>query len=90
MLGYENGFAGLSDDLLGIPIVSNLKILGHFHGKDKVICDFQNFYSKLTKTENIIKMWKQRHLTIVGKKVLINALINSSFLFNAHPQTSLN
>ena len=83
LLDYETGFAGLSDDLLGIPIVSNLKILGHFHGKDKVICDFQNFYSKLNTMENIIKMWKQRHLTILGKNVLINALINSSFLFNA-------
>ena len=43
MLEYENGFGVLGDDLMGIPIVSNLKILGHFHGKDKVICDFQTF-----------------------------------------------
>ena len=28
-------------------------------------------------------MCKQRHLTIVGNNVLINAVINSSFLFNA-------
>ena len=83
LLEYEMGFAGLSDDFLGIPVVNNLKILGHFHGKDKIICDYQNFFSKLTKMENIIKMWKQRHLTIIGKNVLITALINSSFIFNA-------
>ena len=28
-------------------------------------------------------MWKQRHLTIFGKNLLINALSNSLFLFNA-------
>ena len=30
-----------------------------------------------------MKMWKQRNITIMGKNVLINALINSTFLFNA-------
>ena len=83
LLEYEVGFAGLNDDLFGIPIVSNLKILGHFYGKDKIVCDYQNFYSKLVKMENIIKMWRQRPLTIIGKNVLINSLLNSSFLFNA-------
>ena len=28
-------------------------------------------------------MWKQRPLTMMGKKLLINSLLNSSFLFNA-------
>ena len=28
-------------------------------------------------------MWKQRNIAILGKNVLINALINSTFLFNA-------
>ena len=68
---------------MGIPIVSKLKILGHYYGKDKLICDYQNFYSKLKKMENIIKIWRQRQLTIIGKNVLINSLINSTFLFNS-------
>ena len=68
---------------MGIPIVSNLKILGHSFGKDRLICDFQNFYSKLETIEKNINIWKQRSLTIIGKNVLINSLINSTFLFNA-------
>ena len=68
---------------MGIPIVNNLKILGHYYGKDKLICDFQNFYCKLSKMEKISNIWYQRCLTIVGENVLINSLINSSFLFNA-------
>ena len=48
-----------------------------------MVCDFPNFYSKLTKMSNVFSMWKQRYLTIFGKKLLINALSNSQFLFNA-------
>ena len=53
LLDFEMGIGGLSDDLLGIPIVNNLKILGHYYGKDKLICDFQNFYCKLSKMQKI-------------------------------------
>ena len=73
LLDYEMGIAGLSDDLLGIPIVNNLKILGLYYGKDKLICDFQNFYCKLSKMKKMSNIWKQRCLTIVGKNVLINS-----------------
>ena len=83
LLDYEMGLSGINDDFLGIPIVHNLKILGHYYGKNKLICDFQNFYSKLEKMEKIMNIWKQRPLTIFGKNILINSLINSSFLFNA-------
>ena len=83
LLDYELGIDGSDEHLLGIPIVSNLKILGHYFGKDRLVCDFQNFYGKLVTMQNIMKMWKQRNITIMGKNVLINALINSTFLFNA-------
>ena len=63
--------------------MENLKVLGHYHGKNKLICEYQNFYSKLKTMENIFKMWKQRPLTLFGKNLLINALSNSQFLFNA-------
>ena len=77
------GLSGLHDDFLRIPVVNNLKILGHYHGKDKLICEFNNFHSKLSKMQKIINTWKQRPLTLIGKNLLINSLINSSFLFNA-------
>ena len=83
LLDYELGIDGSGECFLGIPIVNNLKILGHYFGKDRLICNFQNFYSKLEKMEKITNIWKQRPITIIGKNVLINSLINSTFLFNA-------
>ena len=47
-----------------------------------MVCDFQNFYCKLEKRQKITNIWKQRPLTIIGKNLLINSLINSTFLFN--------
>ena len=69
--------------LLGIPIVENIKILGHFFGKNKIVCDYNNFYSKLNKMDKIVRLWKMRSLTIMGRNMLINSLLNSLFLYNA-------
>ena len=66
-----------------IPIVENLRILGHYFGKNKLVCDYQNFYSKLSKFDRITTVWQQRGLTILGRNLLINSLLNSLFLFNA-------
>lgn len=63
--------------------MDNLKILGHFFGKNKTICEYQNVYSKISKFEKIENIWKQRTLTIMGKNLLINSLLNSLFIFNA-------
>ena len=67
---------------LGIPIVETVKILGHYFGKNKLICDFQNFYSKLSKMDKIVNIWKQRNLTLFGKNTVIKALINSLMIYN--------
>ena len=83
LMNFELHMAGGADQFVGVPIVENLKILGHYHGKSKLICEYQNFYSKLKTMENILKMWKQRPLTLFGKNLLINSLSNSQFLFNA-------
>ena len=68
---------------LGIPIVENLKVLGHFHGKSDFVCNYQNFYCKLEKIRKVLNIWKQRSLTLIGKNLLINSLATSLFLFNA-------
>ena len=83
LLNFELDMAGGGDQFLGIPVVENLKILGHYHGKHKMICDYQNFYTKLTTMETIFSIWKQRSLTLFGKNLLINSLSNSQFLFNS-------
>ena len=74
---------GEGDQFLGIPVVENISILGHFHGKNELICNYQNFYSKLEKMKKILNVWKQRNLTLFGKSLLISSLSTSLFLFNA-------
>jgi hypothetical protein len=83
LLDFEGTLSEYDDQFMGIPIVDNLKVLGHFHGKNKTICDFQNFYSKLEKIDKIMNIWKQRPLTLIGKNMLITSLFNSMFIFNA-------
>ena len=70
-------------ELCGIPIVENLKILGHYFGKNRMICDYQNFYSKLSKHDRITGIWRQRGLSLFGRNLVINSLLDSLFLFNA-------
>ena len=82
LLEFEQHLGDGTDKLLGIPIVSQLKILGHHFGLHKMICNFQNFYCKLAKMDKIFNMWKQRHLTLFGKRIIIQTLVNSLFVYN--------
>ena len=83
LLDFEMNLGNHDDTIYGIPVVDNLKILGHFFGRDKQICDFQNFYSKIPKIEKITNIWRQRDLSLMGKNLLINSLLNSLFIFHA-------
>ena len=83
LLSYEVDLGENSDHFLGIPVVENLKILGHFHGKNEIVCNYQNFYCKLAKMKKILDIWCQRNLTLFGKNVLINSLSTSLFIPNA-------
>ena len=83
LLTFETNLNEYRESFLGIPIVENVKILGHYYGKSKLVCNFQNFYSKLEKMSKIFNIWKQRNLTLFGKNLLINSLSTSLFLFNA-------
>ena len=68
LLEFEQDLGEGGETFLGIPIVTEVKILGHYFGKNKIICDFHNFHSKLAKLDKITNMWKQRFLTIfLGK-----------------------
>ena len=46
LLDFEMNLGTHEDKFFGIPIVDNLKILGHFFGKNKTICEYQNFTQK--------------------------------------------
>ena len=72
------------DNILGIPLVENLKILGYYFGHSKLICEYQNFFSRLVKIEKLFNIWKQRTLTIFGKNLIINSLATSLVIFPAH------
>ena len=73
IMSFEVNLNQYSGTFLGIPIVENIKILGHFYGKSELTCNYQNFYSKLEKIKRVFNIWKQRNLTIFGKNVLINS-----------------
>ena len=64
---------GEGAQFLGIPVVENLKILGHFYGKNELICNYQNFYRKLEKMKKVLNIWKQRNLKLFGTSILINS-----------------
>ena len=47
ILSFEVDLGENRGTFLGIPIVENLKVLGHFHGKSQLICNYHNYFSKL-------------------------------------------
>ena len=55
ILHFESELSNISDNFSGIPLANNIKILGHYFGKERLICDFQIFFSKLEKIEKNIK-----------------------------------
>ena len=83
ILQFESKITNYDDHFLNVPVVDTVKVLGHYFGKNKMICNYHNFYSKLIKIEKRINIWKQRGLTIFGKNVLINTFINSQILYNS-------
>ena len=70
--------------------MENVKVLGHFYGKNKLICNYHNFYSKIIKFEKTLNIWQQRDLTIFGKNVILSSLINSQLIYNSQIETPPN
>ena len=58
---------GEGAQFLGIPVVENLKILGHFYGKNELICNYQNFYRKLEKNEKGSEYLETKESDVVWK-----------------------
>ena len=87
ILKCESQKGNYEETFLDIPVVETVKVLGHYFGKNKLICNFQNYYSKIDKIEKIVNIWKVRDLTLFGKNTLINALIDAQIIFNAQIET---
>ena len=61
---------------------NNLKILGiHFTSTKNIDSIENNWKPKLEKCELIIKNWKNRNLTLMGKITLIKSLLSSQFAY---------
>ena len=54
----------------------------HFGNNEEKISE-KNWSSKITKIENLIKIWKTRNLTLFGKITIIKSLLVSQVIYNA-------
>ena len=60
-----------------------IKVLGIYFGLNKEECDKLNWDSKMHKAKNLMKSWEKRHLTIMGKILIIKTLIIPQFTYIA-------
>lgn len=63
---------------LGLKICETcFQVLGVYVGKNQNECDDMNWKDKIRKISNIVNMWKQRHLTLSGRAIVISTLMVS-------------
>jgi hypothetical protein len=84
LLDYELGIDESGECFLGIAIVNNLKILiTHYFGKDRLISTFKTSTVNWKRCERSQIFGNKDPLQLLVNNVLINSLINSTFLFNS-------
>ena len=67
IMSFEVNLNQYSESFLGIPIVDNVKILGHFYGKSELVCNYQNFYCKLEKLRKFLIFGNRETLQFSAK-----------------------
>ena len=56
-----------------------IKVLGVYFGYGRELCEKRNFWDKINKAKQIITMWKQRDLSLIGiVPVIITLLLHCS------------
>ena len=60
-----------------------IKVLGVYFGLNKEECDKLNWDSRINKAKNLMKSWEKRHLSIIGKILIIKTLIIPQFTYIA-------
>ena len=60
-----------------------IKVLGVYFGLNKEECNKLNWESKMNKAKNLMKSWEKRHLSIMGKILIIKTLIIPQFTYIA-------
>lgn len=67
---------------LGIMKCDNMiQVLGVHLGKDQNMCDDKNWREKIIKLRSICNMWKQRHLNLQGRAVIVSSLMLSKLWY---------
>lgn len=68
----------------GIPLSnSEVKILGVYFGGNEQTLMNKNWLPKISKIDNLIRLWKARHLTLFGKITIIKSFLVSQLIYNA-------
>ena len=67
----------------GLTWVFKMKILGVYFSNGLVSVESDNWKSKLDKLENVVNLWKQRALSLLGRAMIINVLGASRFWHTA-------
>ena len=57
-----------------LECIDNIKSLGIYVGHDREYCIERNWTDKINKIESMLKMWRERSLTLLGKILIIKAL----------------
>ena len=70
---------------------NSIRILGVHFSYNKNICHQRNFVDVIKKIENVIKVWKMRNLTLLGKitifkSLAISKIVYISYLSNVPPE----
>ena len=76
---------GVSTALCNIKNINllqdTIKVLGIHFSYNCILRNNNNFVSSIKKIENVLKLWKMRHLTLQGKIIIFKTLAISKIVF---------
>ena len=80
--------------LCGLKLIdltnNTIKILGLHFSYNEVLRNEKNFSDTIIKIENVLRVWRQRDLTLEGKITIIKTLAISKIVYNAYLSTVTN
>jgi hypothetical protein len=78
-------------EIAGIGVLdltqASIKILGLHFSYNNALRDEKNFTETITKIENLLRVWRQRELTLEGKITIFKTLAISKIVYNAYLST---
>jgi exonuclease III len=81
-LGTEDVYINNLLKRIGLKISEEpIRYLGIWFTKDKILKEYKNYRHKIEKIENLLKIWKQRDLSLKGKITVLKSLAVSQLIF---------